>query len=67
MSKLSTSQRAALPKSTFAGPGRSFPINDRKHAKAAIMDTSASVRAGHISVGQADKIKERARAFLRSH
>jgi hypothetical protein len=37
MAKLSTKARAKLPKSTFAGPGRSFPIPDKKHAKAALM------------------------------
>ncbi len=37
MAKLSSKARKALPSSTFAGPGRSFPIPDKKHAKAAIM------------------------------
>ncbi len=37
MAKLSASQRRALPSSTFAGPNRSFPVNDKKHAKAALM------------------------------
>lgn len=36
MSKLSSAQRKALPASTFAGPGRSFPIPDKGHAKAAL-------------------------------
>jgi hypothetical protein len=33
---LSSAQRKALPASTFAGPGRSFPIPDKGHAKAAL-------------------------------
>ena len=37
MAKLSTSERKALPSSTFAGPGRSFPIPDKSHARAALM------------------------------
>lgn len=37
MSKLSPKQRAKLPSKDFAGPGRSFPVNDKKHAKAALM------------------------------
>ena len=36
MSKLSAAQRKSLPSSTFAGPGRSFPIPDKNHAKAAL-------------------------------
>jgi hypothetical protein len=32
MSKLTTKQRDSLPDSAFAGPNRSFPINDRAHA-----------------------------------
>lgn len=37
MAKLTSKARKALPSSTFAGPGRSFPIPDKKHARAAIM------------------------------
>jgi hypothetical protein len=37
MSKLTTKARKALPSKTFAGPGRSFPIPDKNHAKAALL------------------------------
>ena len=37
MARLSAAQRKKLPSSTFAGPGRSFPIPDKKHARAALM------------------------------
>ena len=37
MVKLSTKARKALPAKTFAGPGRSFPIPDKAHARAALM------------------------------
>ena len=37
MAKLTSSGRAAIPTSKFAGPGRSFPVEDKKHARAAIM------------------------------
>jgi hypothetical protein len=37
MAKLSAKARSKLPASKFAGPGRSFPIPDKKHAKAALM------------------------------
>ena len=33
MAKLTTKQRNALPDSAFAGPGRSYPINDANHAR----------------------------------
>lgn len=36
MAKLSAAARRKLPSSTFAGPGRSFPIPDKGHAKAAL-------------------------------
>ncbi len=32
MAKLTTAQRNALPDSAFAGPGRSYPVNDKSHA-----------------------------------
>lgn len=35
MAKLTTKQRNALPAKAFAGPGRSYPVNDAAHAKAA--------------------------------
>lgn len=33
MAKLTTSERNALPDSAFAGPNRSYPVNDEAHAK----------------------------------
>lgn len=35
--KLTKKARAKIPASEFAGPGRSFPIEDKAHARAAIM------------------------------
>lgn len=58
MARLNTAARKALPSSTFAGPGRSFPIPDKGHAKAAlglINNAPASARA---------KIRSRAEAML---
>jgi hypothetical protein len=36
MSKLNAKARNALPAKDFAGPGRSFPIEDKSHARNAL-------------------------------
>jgi hypothetical protein len=36
MARLTAAQRRALPASDFAGPGRSYPVNDANHARAAL-------------------------------
>lgn len=36
MSKLTAKARAKIPSSEFAGPGRSYPVNDKNHARAAL-------------------------------
>ena len=38
MAKLTAAQRRALPDSDFAGPNRTYPVEDKAHARAAIMD-----------------------------
>lgn len=58
MAKLTTKARKALPGSDFAGPGRSFPIPDAKHAKAALM------LIGHAAPSAQPKIREKADAML---
>jgi len=40
MSKLNTADRAALPAKDFAGPDRSYPINDASHARNALSRVS---------------------------
>jgi hypothetical protein len=57
--KLTKSARAKIPTSKFAGPDRSFPINDVKHAKAAIM------LSGHAANPSA--IKAKAKRYLKEH
>ena len=42
MAKLTTKKRNALPSSTFAGPGRSSPINDMSHARNALARVSGN-------------------------
>ena len=36
MARLTTAERNALPSSAFAGPDRSYPINDPAHARNAL-------------------------------
>ena len=64
MSKLYSADRAKMPKSSFAGPGRSFPINDANHARLAIGGATRSERAGNISASEAERIKAKARGKL---
>lgn len=65
MTKLSTKSRKALPKKDFAGPGRSFPVENKSHARAAISGATRAQRAGNISASTAASIKAKARAKLR--
>jgi hypothetical protein len=58
MAKLTSKARNALPGSTFAGPGRSFPIPDKGHAKAALG------RIGNAPPAARPKIKAKAKAML---
>ena len=36
MARLTAKQRKKLPSKSFAGPGRSFPMNDKAHARKAV-------------------------------
>lgn len=58
MARLSAAARKKLPKSTFAGPGRSFPIPDKKHARAAL------ALIGNAPASARPKIRAKARAML---
>ena len=40
MAKLTAKKRNALPDSAFAGPGRSFPVQDASHARNALARAS---------------------------
>ncbi len=56
MAVLTTKARKAIPKSEFAGPGRSYPIPDRAHAGNAKARAKQALDAGHISKGTYDHI-----------
>lgn len=64
MAKLTTAERSKIPSSKFAGPGRSFPINDAEHARKAIQLAPRSVHAGNISQAVASRIVAKARKKL---
>lgn len=40
MARLTAAHRRALPRSEFAGPSRSYPINDANHARNALARVS---------------------------
>ena len=59
--KLTAKARKKIPAGKFAGPARSFPIEDKNHARAALIDVG---RAKGLSSGQKATIKSRARGML---
>jgi hypothetical protein len=64
MAKLTAAGRKALPNNQYAGPGRSYPINDRIHAEKAIQLAPRGVKAGNISKATEQKIVAKAKAKL---
>lgn len=62
--KLTAGKRAKMSKSSFAGPGRSFPVSDPTHARLAISGATRSYNAGNISAGEEASIKAKARKKL---
>lgn len=65
MALLTSAIRKRMPKSSFAGGGRSFPINDANHARLAIGGATRSYNAGNISKSKENSIKAKARAKLK--
>lgn len=64
MAKLTTKARKKLPKADFAGPGRSYPVNDRAHAANAKARATQMVAKGKLSPSAAAKIKAKANKVL---
>lgn len=60
MAKLTQGERDKIPTSKFAGKGRTFPVEDKKHARAAIM------LSGKAPPSERAHIKAEARKELRS-
>ena len=61
MARLSSKARNKLPAKTFAGPGRSFPIPDKSHARAALQDLP---KAKGLTLREAQEIRRKATAKL---
>jgi hypothetical protein len=64
MARLDAAARRHMARKAFAGPGRSFPINDKKHARLAISGATRAEHAGTLSPAEEARIKARARAKL---
>ena len=64
MSRLTSAERKRLAPRQFAGPDKSFPIEDASHAQAAIRDAPRARKAGSISKSQESHIVREARSKL---
>lgn len=64
MAKLTTAARKKLPVSDFAGPGKSYPVNDRSHAGNAKARATQMENAGKLSPASAAKIRAKANKVL---
>lgn len=65
MAKLNAAKRNKLPSSEFAGPDRSYPVNDASHAKNAKARASQAVNAGRMSKAEESHIDAKADRVLR--
>lgn len=65
MAQLTAAVRERMPAGKFAGPGKSFPVNDATHQRLAIGGATRAYRAGNISASEKDRIQRIARSLLR--
>ena len=63
MTKLSSEARSKLPSSEFGGPHRSYPVNDPKRAKAALM----LINKGGLDAKEKAHTRRLAEAMLHRH
>lgn len=64
MAKLSAAARKKLPASKFAGPGRSYPVENKSHAANAKARATQAVKAGRMSTSTEKKIDSTANTVL---
>jgi len=65
MAKLTTKQRKALKPSQFAGPDRSYPVEDKAHARNAKARASQMEKRGIISESTKERIDAKADKVLK--
>lgn len=65
MAKLDTAERKALPKKDFAGPGRSYPVENKSHAVNAKARATQMLKKGQLSKAEHGKIIAKANAVLK--
>ncbi len=65
MAKLNAAKRKGLPKSDFAGPGRSYPDEDRSHAIDAKARATQQWEKGKLSTSEREAIFRKANAKLK--
>lgn len=65
VAKLTTKRRESLPKRDFAGPDRSYPIENRSHAANAKARAEQQWADGKISKGELERITSKANDKLR--
>ena len=63
--KLTAHARSKIPGKEFAGPGRSYPIENDSHARDALARASQQHNAGRLSDSEYEHIVGRAHAKLR--
>lgn len=66
MAKLTAAARKKLPTSKFAGPDRSYPVEDKAHAANAKARATQQVEKGNLSPAAAARIKAKANKVLGS-
>ena len=64
MAKLTTKKRNSLPKSEFAGADRSYPVNNKSHARNAKARASEMENKGKLSASSKAKIDAKADKVL---
>lgn len=65
MAKLKAKKRKKLKKSQFAGPGRSYPVHDKAHARNAKARATQQYKKGRLSKSQKNRIHAKANRVLK--
>lgn len=65
MAKLDAAKRKSFPKKDFAGPGRSYPDEDRSHAIDAKARATQQWEKGKLSTSEREEIFRKADAKLK--